>query len=65
MTSNFSAQFMNWADLYVGAEVRLLAYSYFCPEHALGRKNNQFVKWATVVCSVHKMGNVTDGVSLN
>jgi hypothetical protein len=24
-----SAQFMNWADLYVAFEVRLLAYSYF------------------------------------
>jgi hypothetical protein len=38
------AQFMNWADLYVAFEVRLLA-SYLCPVHELGRKIAQFVKW--------------------
>jgi hypothetical protein len=32
------SQFMNWADLYVAFEDRLLASSYFCPVHELGRK---------------------------
>jgi hypothetical protein len=41
--------FMNWADLYVAFVVRLLASSYFCPVHELGRKLAQFVKWARVI----------------
>jgi hypothetical protein len=43
------AHFMNWADLYVVFEVRLLASSYFCPVHELGRK-------LTKNCPVREMG---------
>jgi hypothetical protein len=34
-----SAHFMNWADFYVAFEVRLLASSYFCPVHEMGKSN--------------------------
>jgi hypothetical protein len=56
------SQFMNWADLYVAFEVRLLASSYFCLVHKMGRKIAQFVKWAKLINPVHELGNFTDGV---
>jgi hypothetical protein len=56
------AQFINWADLYVAFEVRLLASSYIFPVHELGRKIAQFVKWARIIWPVHEVGIFRDGV---
>jgi uncharacterized protein YjfI (DUF2170 family) len=59
------AHFMDWADLYVAFEVRLLISSYFCPVHELGKNERriaQFVIRARVMWPVHKVGNFTDGV---
>jgi hypothetical protein len=49
-------------DRLYAFEVRMLASSYFCPVHELGRKFAQFVKWARVIRPVHELGNFTDGV---